>query len=531
MANIEWFLTDLFLLVYNLPWLVFLTRKHYGQVTTTAGHIFELNILLNYNVSILYFILIDDLELIPLGTMKPIFDAYTEYSLLVSMVGSQIETAIFLKTLNVNTMMTSLARKVILMMAFCCFGMGIIMASVLPSSDTDTRSKTEFCEVLTPNYFYRTIIPYTVGLVIVLGVIGFALFRSHQVRDRDKSDKKELFDAEGRSETFKVSVSQDRLSPRRAIVGNAEDDIAVEEIELVIMEMETPFLSRQTEEDCETSLRNDDYNIVVEDIHTETSTVLNRDVQELFGNVIDDPTSSDKSENQQNSQKGEHCETPFENVDDIDVEESELVIMETPLLSRQTEEDCETFLRNVEYDKVVEDINTETSTVLNRDVQELFGNVIDDPTSSDKSENQQNSQTGENYETPFENVENDIIVEDLVITETSVLSRDLEEPLGNVNDDQTSLDQSESHQKDSLCLPGKHIIQTLNKYLKNTLISLVILITQVPLILTALWGFTQNLGCENQTFKFMSNFSIYFWFSSFTFLPFLIKIKLDRLSK
>ena len=445
MANIEWFLTDLFLLVYNLPWLVFLTRKHYGQVTTTAGHIFELNILLNYNVSILYFILIDDLELIPLGTMKPIFDAYTEYSLLVSMVGSQIETAIFLKTLNVNTMMTSLARKVILMMAFCCFGMGIIMESVLPSSDTDTRSKTEFCEVLTPNYFYRTIIPYTVGLVIVLGVIGFALFRSHQVRDRDKSDKKELFDAEGRSETFKVSVSQDRLSPRRAIVGNAEDDIAVEEIELVIMEMETPFLSRQTEEDCETSLRNDDYNIVVEDIHTETSTVLNRDVQELFGNVIDDPTSSDKSENQQNSETGENCETSFENAN--------------------------------------------------------------------------------------KNVENDIIVEDIVNTETSVLSRDLEEPLGNVNDDQTSLDQSESHQKDSLCLPGKHIIQTLNKYLKNTLISLVILITQVPLILTALWGFTQNLGCENQTFKFMSNFSIYFWFSSFTFLPFLIKIKLDRLSK
>ena len=43
MEGYEWLCVDLLSFIYTLTWLVFLTRKHYGQVTTTAGHIFELN--------------------------------------------------------------------------------------------------------------------------------------------------------------------------------------------------------------------------------------------------------------------------------------------------------------------------------------------------------------------------------------------------------------------------------------------------------------------------------------------------------
>ncbi len=40
----DWLVADLLYLFYNLTWLVFLTKKHYGQVTTTAGHIFEASV-------------------------------------------------------------------------------------------------------------------------------------------------------------------------------------------------------------------------------------------------------------------------------------------------------------------------------------------------------------------------------------------------------------------------------------------------------------------------------------------------------
>ena len=36
MADVAWFLTDLFDLICQLSWLVFLTKKHYNQVTEHA---------------------------------------------------------------------------------------------------------------------------------------------------------------------------------------------------------------------------------------------------------------------------------------------------------------------------------------------------------------------------------------------------------------------------------------------------------------------------------------------------------------
>ena len=62
MVEFAWLLADLLNFVYNLGWLVFLTHKHYGQVTTTAGHIFELNVQLNNTISVFIWLVLVDLD-------------------------------------------------------------------------------------------------------------------------------------------------------------------------------------------------------------------------------------------------------------------------------------------------------------------------------------------------------------------------------------------------------------------------------------------------------------------------------------
>ena len=69
MTAYEYLLVDLITFIYNIAWLVFLIHKHYGQVTTTAGHIFELNVLLNFNVNVILLIIIVDLEVSPWDTV------------------------------------------------------------------------------------------------------------------------------------------------------------------------------------------------------------------------------------------------------------------------------------------------------------------------------------------------------------------------------------------------------------------------------------------------------------------------------
>ena len=58
MSAYEYLLVDLITFIYNIVWLVFLIHKHYGQVTTTAGHIFELNVLLHANIRVFLLIII-----------------------------------------------------------------------------------------------------------------------------------------------------------------------------------------------------------------------------------------------------------------------------------------------------------------------------------------------------------------------------------------------------------------------------------------------------------------------------------------
>ena len=180
MANFEWFLVDFFNLVYHLSWLAFLIRKHYGQVTTTAVHIFELNLQLNVTINYFLFIITVDLDVLPWGTMTEILHVTMFYSYLLAMAGSQIQTAIFLKTLNVNTMMTNTAGKIILFLFILSVVTGISVTLV----QRENQYEIEYCEFLKPNVFYQFTVPSAVVLVIVLVVLVFAVFRSIKIRRR-----------------------------------------------------------------------------------------------------------------------------------------------------------------------------------------------------------------------------------------------------------------------------------------------------------------------------------------------------------
>ena len=264
MEKLYWIVLDLLIIVYNIIWLVFLTNKHYGKVTTTAGHIFELNVLLSYTILTLSMILISSV-----GTMMSgILFTSAMYSWWLAIAGSQIETAIFLKTLNVNTMMTNTAGKIILGMTVFSVVMGVVSTAVLPSLNVDLNENLDCASFLNEKaYFYRMIIPSTTGIVIVFAVLSFAVFRSFQ------SNIGELFEETGNgieggqgevledalftinpvfseenSETLSGPLEHDIIVEDIEFVNNQQDDIEAENIELdnnqqddiVIERIETP---------------------------------------------------------------------------------------------------------------------------------------------------------------------------------------------------------------------------------------------------------------------------------------------------
>ena len=233
MAAYENLLVDLITLIYNLTWLVFLTKRHYGQVTTTAGHVFELNVLLNIIINVFFTIILFDSEVLPSGIMSKILDAIMRYSHLVAIAGSQLETTVFLKTLNVNTMMTNTAGKIILAMYMFCYLLSFTITLVFPPM----RMKSEilFCEYLNPRDFYCFVIPETVLVGIVLSVIGFSVFRGLQIR-RIRIDEElgqetgvtHRIDAppEGRLFSVQAVISElNQVSPR------IEEDLVIQDIE------------------------------------------------------------------------------------------------------------------------------------------------------------------------------------------------------------------------------------------------------------------------------------------------------------
>ena len=243
MTAYEWLLVDSLNFIYNFIWLVFLANRHFGQVTTTAGHIFELNVLLNVSISNFLLILIVDLELLPKGTISDMLDTASIYSFLVAMAGSLIETVIFLKTLNVNTMMTNTAGKIVSAMTIFCYVLAVINTLVLPSTK---KSEILFCEFLSPKGLFIVTLPGTLVFVMVLSVIGYAVFRGLQIRrtNFEIPDNISLEELEyghesgvrrlnvtpppGRLFTIQAVISElDQKTPRQII----EDDLVIQDIE------------------------------------------------------------------------------------------------------------------------------------------------------------------------------------------------------------------------------------------------------------------------------------------------------------
>ena len=368
MPHFEWLLVDSLNLVYHLAWLVYLTWKHYGQVTTTAGHIFELNLQLNVTINYFLYIFIVDMEVLCWGIMSEILHLTMFYSYLLAMAGAQIQTAIFLKTLNLNNMMTPAAGKII----FFLFTLSVVTGVSVTLVQHENLYEIEYCEFLTPKVFYQFTVPSAVVLVIVLVVLVFAVFRSLKITRRT-IDIEEYFGEDGTgNERRRDTPSQDRLFTVQATISE---------------------LNREMDENPETPSQNMENDIVVEDIG--------------FNSVLDD----------------QRVDNNLTSTDQLSI----------GMLYQENDQ----------------------------------GNA-----------NTRNNMTGQ-HTTP--------------------------------------------------CLPGINVIASINKYLKNALLSLLFLIAQLPWSVTALIGFITNAECEN--FRVVSEFCFFSFISSLTCLPILIKIKLDRLSE
>ena len=368
MVEVTYVIFDLLDLFYNLAWLVFLTRKHYGQVTTRAGHIFELNVLLNNNISILMWILIADLRFLDgWCTITDMIDRICVSGSMVAFVCSQVETAVFLKTMSDQRMTTTTALKIILAVTGLTSGMAVISTLLLPSrSVCQSNSVCESIKMLTD--FYR-LIPGTLAYGLTCGVLGFAIFRSCQIRNRP---------------VITVPVKYRRYRNTDAPHGQG----ALFTVQRTMSEM-----IEELDENQEAHSRNIEDDIVVEDI--------------------------------------------------------DQIRIETPPISSEEVSIC----------GIIQEIDHSRNNFVNN-----------------------------------------------------------------------RIDQTENHPIP--CLPGiSTILETLNKYLKNSLISLVIILFYGFHYVTAMYGFVTNSGCENSTLVLMSEISQYCVILFDLCLPLLINSKLDRLSQ
>ena len=429
MEGYEWLCVDLFSFIYNLTWLVFLTRKHYGQVTTTAGHIFELNVLMITTINI-FILIIFDLEIPPLGIMTQILDTANHYSVLMAMAGSQIETAVFLKTLNVNTMMTNTAGKIILVMMMVSYVLAVIITLALPSKIV-LSSEIYSCTYVTPRSFFRIIIPETLGLVLVLSVIGFGVFRGLQIRrtrdvevspnssspietGHETGGRSRVTPPQGRLFTMKKVISELNQETPREII---EEDLVIEDIEFV---------------DIETSSTN----------------------QIMIGRI--------KKTNLENNLNA--CAMP--EIQPTDTPSQGIMISVKALTNFTKTPRQSTVTSQSEMDHAV------------------------------------------------------------MIDEISQVQRT--NPENNMN----AIGMSENHQNPKECVPGMNmILKTIQKYMKNTMISLLILTTRLPLNSVIVYAFITNSGCGNHTVEAIIEMSECGWYLLNILLPLFIKLKLDRLSE
>ena len=181
-ASIQYF--DICVFLYLGSWLAYLTKKHYREVTTRAGHIFELHVLLNQTIDIFFWFFLDsgalaDADVAELCTLNETLITAFTINIYVGVAGSQIETAIFLRTKSLHVISTNTA-------GFICLGMSVfslVMASLLTlltPGARQCRRITSSCDYFVPWDFYRTILPASVSLTIVVIVLGITLYSSHQ---------------------------------------------------------------------------------------------------------------------------------------------------------------------------------------------------------------------------------------------------------------------------------------------------------------------------------------------------------------
>ena len=391
MAANEWFIIDLVTL-YNLSWLLFLTHKHYGKVTTTAGHIFELNVLLNMAISNILLIFLVDLKVFSLGFIPELLD----FGFLVAIAGSQIETMVFLKTLTVNTMMTNTAGIIIMALTIFSNGLALIITLAWPSTMV-RRSEVFLCAPLTPmamdykRKFIMLFVSY-LSLVIVLSVMVFGVFRGLQMRRTN--DNEEL-----------------------------PDDLSLEE-----HKHETEVSSRDTLSGTPSQERLFTVQAMIAELHQETPRGI------------------------------------------------------------------------VEEDLMIQDIELNSLKI------SPFTDTM----------NISETKIPQNQETTRQRMESSPSKDHVMMIDQNMNSNTL----------------SEVQQVPFGCATGINLImKTIQKYMKNTMINLLILTCLLPWYSTELYGFITNSGCENPTIKSMTEMSEYGWYIVTILLPILIKLKLDRLSE
>ena len=105
----------------------------------------------------------------------------TSINFFVSVAGTQVETAIFLRTKSVDTMTTNTAGYICLGMAIFSLVAGSVLTLVFPEA-RECRKVTKACEYYAPWDLYRIIIPASVSLLIVLAVMGLTIYSSFQFK-------------------------------------------------------------------------------------------------------------------------------------------------------------------------------------------------------------------------------------------------------------------------------------------------------------------------------------------------------------
>ena len=127
--------------------------------------------------------------------------------------------------------------------------------------------------------------------------------------------------------------------------------------------------------------------------------------------------------------------------------------------------------------------------------------------------------------------------------ETTRHNEETSAPMDQVMIDESQIQEQETNSENNMnqqnqqngCVPlpsGIHmILKTIQKYLKNTVISLLIASGLLNIDLLYIYGFITNSGCEDPTIRAWAEISEYCYYMLHICLPFLIKLRLDRLSE